>query len=234
LKRDRLKVVLFDIDGTLIRTGRAGSRAMSRAFEDVFGVANAFEGIQMAGRTDRWILEDAAVRAGVELTAASDRQFRQRYFDRLVEALPEPGPRKGVLPGVQPLLNTLTTTSDVFLGLLTGNCEQGARIKLEYFDLWRFFRCGAFGDDVHDRNDLFEVALAQTAALGVSVASPADVIVVGDTELDVRCAKGAGAWSVAVATGPVDAETLKRSGADVVVEDLRDTADFLRLLRLSS
>jgi phosphoglycolate phosphatase len=227
-------VVLFDIDGTLIRTGRAGSRAMDRAFEDLFGISRAFDGTQMAGRTDKWILEDAAIRAGVSLTAASLQRFRERYLVRLLETLPEPGPQpKGVLPGVQSMLEALTTppfAHDVFLALLTGNSEDGARAKLEHFDLWRYFRCGAFGADVHDRNELFHVALTQVRACGGPVVHPRDVIVVGDTALDVACAIAAGARSVAVATGPSDAETLKASGADVVFEDLSDTAAFLRLL----
>jgi phosphoglycolate phosphatase len=223
-------IVLFDIDGTLVLTGRAGSRAMGRAFEDLFGISRAFDGIQMAGRTDRWILEDAAVRAGIDLTGSNFRRFRQRYSERLLEALPEPGHGKGILPGVQPLLEALALRPDVFLGLLTGNSEEGARIKLEYFNLWHFFRCGAFGDDVHDRNELFSVAMSRAEACGAPRVSPQDVIVVGDTVLDVACAVAAGARSVAVATGPSDTETLRQSGADVVVEDLSDTAAFLKLL----
>lgn len=228
-----MTVVLFDIDGTLVRTGRAGSRAMDRAFEGLFGTARAFDGIHMGGRTDKWILERAAARAGVSLTPASFQRFRERYFERLLEALPEPGPNKGVLPGVASLLDALVTPplrDQVFLALLTGNCEEGARIKLEHFDLWRYFPCGAFGDDVHDRNELFAVAMSRVQACGGPAAHPRDVIVVGDTVLDVACATAAGARSVAVATGPSDAETLRQSGADVVFDDLSDTAAFLKLI----
>jgi phosphoglycolate phosphatase-like HAD superfamily hydrolase len=226
-------IVLFDIDGTLIRTGRAGSRAMDRAFEDLFGLRGAFDGIQMAGRTDKWILEDAAARAGVTLTAERLRRFRDRYSECLVESLPQSGPKKGILPGVRPLLEALAAPSlreNVFLALLTGNCEAGARLKLEYFDLWRYFRCGAYGDDVHDRNELFAVAMSRVRDSGGPAAHAREVIVVGDTPLDVACAAAAGARSVAVATGPSDAETLRRSGADVVFDDLEDTYAFLRLL----
>lgn len=228
-----MTIVLFDIDGTLIRTGRAGSRAMDRAFEDLFGIARAFDGIQMAGRTDKWILEDAAARSGVRLTAERFQRFRDRYFECLLDALPPPGPRQGILPGVRPLLDALAAPpmrNDVFLALLTGNCEEGARIKLEHFDLWRYFRCGAYGDDVHDRNELFAVAMSRVRACGGPPAQPRDVIVVGDTTLDVACAAAAGARSVAVATGPSDAETLRKSGADVVFDDLSDTRAFLRLV----
>jgi len=206
---------------------------MDRAFEDLFGTPKAFDGIQMAGRTDKWILEDAAARAGVSLTAERFQRFRDRYSECLLEALPQPGPHKGILPGVRPLLDALVAPplgDDVFLALLTGNCETGARIKLEYFDLWRYFRCGAYGDDVHDRNELFAVAMSRVQACGGPAARPRDVIIVGDTPLDVACAAAAGARSVAVATGPSDAETLSRSGADVVFDDLSDTSAFLRLV----
>lgn len=223
-------VVLLDIDGTLIRTGQAGSRAMNRAFEDLFGIAGAFDGVVMAGRTDRWILNDAAARAGVDLTAENFRRFRERYFTRLADTLREPAPRKGVLPGVRSLLEILDAREDVFCALLTGNCEDGARIKLQYFDIWKFFRCGAYGDEVIDRNHLFDIAMERTQACGVPRVTPGEVVVVGDTVLDVACAKAAGARSVAVATGTCDIDTLRRSGADVVMRDLNDTEAFVRML----
>lgn len=230
-------IVLFDIDGTLIRTDRAGSRAMNRAFGDLFGIEGAFDGIQMAGRTDRWILDDAAARAGVDLTGDSYDRFRDRYAACLVEALPARGgihsmgehvEGRRVLPGVRDLLDAIAARDDMFPALLTGNCELGARIKLEHFDLWKFFRCGAFGDEVADRNHLFDVALRRAETCGAPAARPADAIVVGDTVLDVACAKAAGARCVAVATGPSDVETLLRAGADLVMRDLSDTRAFLQ------
>src|SRR5438876_1475888 len=126
----KLTIVLFDIDGTLVRTGGAGVRAMARAFEDLFGVARAFDGIPMAGRTDKSILEDAAARARLEIGPQFVTHFRTRYCERLVEALPEPGHVSNILPGVRSLLETLVRRPDVFLALLTGNCEEGAKLKL--------------------------------------------------------------------------------------------------------
>jgi phosphoglycolate phosphatase len=225
-----MTILLLDIDGTLIRTGRAGSRAMNRAFEDLFGISGAFDGVEMAGRTDKWILEDAASRAGVDLSGENFQRFRDRYFARLTETLREPAPGKGVLPGVRRLLETIDMRDDIFAVLLTGNCEDGARIKLQHFDIWKFFRCGAYGDEVTDRNHLFEIALERAAACGASAARPDEVVVVGDTVLDVACARAAGARSVAVATGPCDLETLRKSGADVVMRDLSDTEAFFRMV----
>ena len=203
---------------------------MNRAFDDLFGIADAFDGIQMAGRTDKWILNDAATRAGVDLIGGTLERFQRRYFARLAEALAEPSPDKGVLPGVHDLLETIGERDDVFAGLLTGNCEEGARLKLEHFDLWRFFRCGAFGDDVADRNHLFDVATRRAEECGWRRMPSQHVVVVGDTVLDVACAHAAGARAIAVATGPSDVDTLRRSGADLVMRDLADTGAFLRFV----
>ena len=203
---------------------------MNRAFEDVFGISGAFDGVEMAGRTDKWIVDDAAARAGVDLNADNFQRFQLRYFSRLTDALREPAPGKGVLPGVRQLLEIIDTSDNVFAALLTGNCEEGARIKLQHFDIWKFFRCGAYGDEVTDRNHLYDVAIQRAEACGAPRVASHEVVVVGDTVLDVACAKAAGARSVAVATGPCDVDTLRKSGADIVVRDLSDTAAFFRTL----
>lgn len=203
---------------------------MGLAFEDTFGIPRALEGIPMAGRTDAGILADAAARAGVVLAAEDRRRFRHRYVERLREALPEPAHPKHVLPGVRPLLESLAPRADIFLALLTGNCEEGARLKLEHFDLWRFFRCGAFGDETAERNDLFAEAMQRARDCGAPDVAPSEVLVIGDTELDVAVAVSAGARSVAVATGSSSLAELQRSGADVVLKDLGDVNAFLALL----
>jgi phosphoglycolate phosphatase len=207
---------------------------MTRAFEDTFGVPGALVGIPMAGRTDAGILAAAAARAGVTLTAADRRRFHDRYLERLREALPESSHPSCVLPGVRPLLEALAPRPDIFLALLTGNSEEGARLKLEHFDLWRFFRCGAFGDETAERNDLFAVAMQRVRECGAPEVPPEDVLVIGDTELDVAVAVYAGAHSVAVATGSSSLAALRKSGADVVLEDLGDVKAFLELLNLRS
>ena len=221
---------LFDIDGTLVLTGGAGSRAMARAFRDVFHVDDAFRGIPMPGRMDPQIVAEAAARAGV----APDRQplsgFRRRYRECLLEEMDKPGPRKGVLPGVRPLLDALRARPDVFLALLTGNYTDAARIKLEYFDLWRYFSCGAFGEEAAARNDLVPVAVERARACGVPQAALDRMIVVGDTPLDVACAHSVDAIAVAVASGGHSVQELADGGADVVFEDLSDTQRFLNLL----
>jgi phosphoglycolate phosphatase-like HAD superfamily hydrolase len=226
------KVLLFDIDGTLVLTGGAGQRAMARAFEDIFSVPNAFQHIDMPGRTDSWILSDAVAAHGIPWTATDRARFRTVYLEHLRQEIELPGSRKGVMPGVRPLLDLLARRDDVYLALLTGNYEEAARIKLEYFDLWRYFRCGAFGDDAPDRNGLLPKAMAAILACGGPEVPPFDVVVVGDTPLDVACAAASGARSLAVATGGYDTDALRAAGADLVMQDLGDTLQVLRGLRL--
>lgn len=223
-------VLLFDIDGTLLLTGGAGGRAMSRAFEDVFGIPNAFDGLEMGGRTDAWLVTTAARAHGLTCSPDALSRFEAAYLAYLARELQRPGPRKGIMPGIGSLLDALAGRDDAHLALLTGNYEAGARIKLEYFDLWRYFRCGAFGDTVFDRNHLLPDAISQVRACGISVVSASHVVVIGDTPLDVACAAAGGARSIAVATGSHGAEELAAAGADVVFETLADTESVLQTI----
>lgn len=225
------KVVLFDIDGTLVLTGGAGMRAMNRACEEIAGATDALHEVPVAGRTDWIILHDAMHKLGRELEAQLLDSIRTRYVRYLEEEIQHRGHGiKSVLPGVRELLDQLASRDDVFLGLVTGNFEEGARIKLEYFDLWRYFRCGAYGDDAQDRNALVPVALERARACGLNATAAAPVLVVGDTPHDVACARAAGAIPVGVATGSYSVEEIKASGADVVFRDLSDPSAFLALL----
>jgi len=234
------KLVLFDIDGTLVLTGGAGMRAMNRAFAEIVGAptgptgatdTDALNGIAVAGRTDWIILQNTLARLGRELDQDLFGQIRERYVRHLGREIEQPGKGfNGTLPGVSALLEKLHAREDVFLGLLTGNFKDGARIKLQRFDLWRYFRCGAFGDDSPDRNALVPVALERAAACGLPPLAPADVIVVGDTPHDVACAQAVGAVPVGVATGGFTADQLRACGAAVVFETLEDTDGFNKLL----
>jgi phosphoglycolate phosphatase len=223
-------LLLFDIDGTLILTGGAGARAMARAFEAVFGAQNAFRGVPMPGRTDPRILDDALARCGIQPDHAGIARFREEYRHLLVEELRPAASRKLVMPGVGDLLAVLAVRPETFLALLTGNYSESAQIKLEHFGLWDSFRCGAFGEDATERSGLVAVAIDRARALGAPCCRPEQVFVIGDTPLDVSCARAAGVRSIAVATGGFGVEALGASGAEVVFENLSDTAAFLRYL----
>ena len=225
------KIILFDIDGTLVLTGGAGIRAMNRAGEEILGALNLLDGIPCAGRTDWIILHDALTKAGHELDEALFARMRDAHIRYLAEEIEHPGDGvKDVMPGIRELLPVLQSRDDVFLGLLTGNFEEAARIKLGHFDLWDYFRCGAFGDDAADRNKLVPFAVDRARTCGLGSFDYADVFVIGDTPYDVACAVAVGAQPVAVATGGFSVEQLRATGAPIVLEDLRDTASFLALL----
>ena len=227
-----VRVVFFDIDGTLVLTGRAGVRALERAFVDVFGVEGALEGIALAGRTDRAILEDALRRlqAPGPLNHTPLDRLRARYLVHLAVTIAERRPEKRVLPGVRALLTALAGRTSVEMALLTGNIEEGARLKLEHFDLWRYFGWGVFGGETTDRNALIVEALRTAHRRRPGFAGVEGVVVVGDTPHDVACAKSVGALAIGVATGPYDAVSLSASGADVVLDDLADTEAVVKLL----
>ena len=216
-------LVLFDVDGTLVLTGRAGVRGMNAAFARLHGRHDALAAVAIAGRTDRAIVADVFEAIGLDPTEEAIAVLRDAYLEHLREAIDLPVEHpKGVLPGVSDLLAALESRTDVDVGLLTGNFEGGAAIKLGHFDLWRRFRFGAFGDRHVDRRDLLPVAVDRARAAGRAPARPDRVVVVGDTPLDVDCASAHGARALAVATGPFDREALARSGADLAVDTLED------------
>src|SRR5689334_15643758 len=203
---------------------------MASAFADVFGLPDTFGTLNFAGRTDAWIIAQIAAQHAAVSDPAVLRRFHDVYVEHLSHEIIRPGPRKGVLPGVRELLDRLATQRDAFLALLTGNFERGAQVKLEYFDLWRYFPCGAFGDRAQERNSLLATALERVVACGGPRFAPEHAVIIGDTPLDVAVAKAGGARSVAVATGFYDLEALHASGADVVLEDLSDLDQAVQAL----
>lgn len=224
-------LILFDIDGTLVLTGRAGMRAMNRACEETVGHGDALNGVAVAGRTDWIILHDVMANHGLSLDLASRDELRRRYVTHLEEEIRLPGEGvKDVMPGIPQLLDRLRQLPHVALGLLTGNFEEGARIKLEHFDLWKYFPCGAFGGDSADRNDLVPIAVRRARECGLADVPVSRVLVVGDTPHDVACAHAVGAVAVAVATGSYSVDRLRETGADYVFRDLSDTEAFLRIV----
>ena len=201
---------------------------MARAFEDLFAIEDGFRDIPMAGRTDTSILSNAAAAHGI--LPGDLAPFHDVYLTHLARELAPDNARKVVMPGVRPLLDVLAARGDVYLALLTGIYQKAARLKLEHFDLWRYFQCGAFADDGEDRNSLVPKAMERIRDCGGPAVAPGDVIVIGDTPHDVACARAAGARVVGVATGPYSVAQLCESGAETVFEDLSDTSAFLKLL----
>jgi len=224
-------LILFDIDGTLLLSGRAGLRAMTRAFEQTFGVANAFAGESFGGRTDSFLISRALQGAGLPDTPEAHARFKANYIPLLAEEIEQPGTgHKGLMPGARELLEALHDHHHLHLALLTGNYREAAEIKLEHFELWEFFEWGAFADDHHDRNQLVPIARSRAETYDIPVEAIERVIVIGDTPHDIECARVAGARCIAVATGGFTVDQLREAGADEVLPDLSDTEAVLALL----
>jgi len=226
-----VRLLLFDIDGTLILTGGAGSRAMTRAFAQTHGLEDALKKVDLAGRTDRIIMRDALTNAGLPHEDVDVDAFRSAYCAALREEILLPGNgRRGLLPGVRPLLEALAGRDDVRLALLTGNFRASAEIKLAAFDVWKYFTWGAFADDAIERDDLIAVAHARHETEHGHLIEPDSVVIIGDTPHDIRCARAGGAKAVAVATGNYDLASLERHKPDALFADLTDTDAVLAAL----
>jgi len=224
-------LILFDIDGTLLLSGRAGLRAMTRAFQQTFGITDAFAGESFGGRTDSYLVSKALAQAGLPDTEENHHRFRDAYLPLLAEEIEQPGQgHKGLMPGARELLEALEEHDHLHLALLTGNYRDAAAIKLQHFEIWDFFEWGAFSDDHHDRNELVPIAKSRAETYDIPVAAIERVIVIGDTPHDIECARVAGARSIAVATGGYSMEQLKEAGANDVLPDLTDTKRVLRLV----
>lgn len=220
-----MKLVCFDIDGTLIWTDGAGRRAIRRALLDVLGTAGPIEGFRFDGRTDGEIVLRLAEAAGIAMDEPLMRVVLARYVEFLEEELERPGHATRVFPGVRELLDALESRPDCAIGLLTGNVVSGARLKLASaaMDLARF-RVGAYGSDAWERTALPAVAQRRARELLGREIAGEELVIVGDTPADVRCGQGVGARAIAVATGAYGVEDLLAAGAKAAFADFSDPA----------
>jgi len=224
-----MRLILFDIDGTLIDSGGAGVRSLDLAFRKVFSVLNAFQGISMAGKTDTQIIKEGLIKHGLSMDGNFDAII-EAYLLYLREEIRNDG--KHTKPGIYEILEQLNPMEDIGLGLLTGNLEQGARIKLEPFDLNKYFPSGAFGSDDEDRNKLLPFAVNRFEKMFDKRIDIEKSIVIGDTPRDVECAHIYGAVCIGVATGPYSIHELTEAKADYVLKDLSDHMGLLQSLNL--
>jgi phosphoglycolate phosphatase-like HAD superfamily hydrolase len=214
-----VRLVLFDIDGTLVRTGGAGVKAFAKVFEIEFGATDGFERLKFAGRTDVSLVREFF---GVHKIAATPQNF-QRFFGRYVFWLDHilQKSETATCPGVLEFIHGLKDLrAPPLLGLLTGNIRLGAEIKLRHFDLWKVFATGAFADDHEDRNQIAAIARERGCKLLGEQLLDEQVLIIGDTPLDIRCARAIGAKALAVATGGSTLEELRRAAPDWAVADL--------------
>lgn len=226
-----MKLVLFDIDGTILHGGGAGKRAVTRALIDVFGSAGPSDH-RFDGKTDPQIVRELMRHAGHEdpHIDAKMPELLERYLQYLDEELQSP-PFSRLLPGVGELLDALGARHDIVLGLLTGNLAAGARAKLAAVGIDpNRFRVGAYGSDHEVRGELPAVAqLRARMHLGLDIPG-SDVVVIGDTPNDVMCGKAIGARAIGVATGHYSADDLAQYNPAAVFKDLADTRAVVRAI----
>jgi phosphoglycolate phosphatase len=216
------RLALFDIDCTLIDAHGAGSRAILAAIADTYGVSGGLDGYSFHGRTDPGIVADLAIRWGVAPEVAARRvpEALGRYLQLLrAEAA---ATDIEVLPGVRELVTALAGNARVLLGLLTGNVEDGARLKLAPTGLLEFFPIGAYGSDSALRPDLPPVAVARAEALTGGRFTGKQIVVIGDTPADIECGAALGVKTIAVATGRHTTADLAAYAPDHVFADLSD------------
>ncbi len=221
------RLILFDIDGTLVQGGPAKG-AFELAMVETFGTAGNTVGVSFAGKTDPQIARELLAGAGfdpAEIEAGFEALWG-RYLGHLEERLVE-RPME-VLPGVPELLDALDPhEAEVGVGLLTGNIEGGARLKLGSARLWGRFRVGSYGSDHEERDALPAIALRRARDVWGRDVPPTEAVVIGDTPRDVVCGQKGGARTLAVATGSYAVDALEETGADRVLADLTDTDGVL-------
>jgi len=230
-------LVLFDIDGTLLSSAQAGRRAIEAAFASEYESTDFFELVRFDGKTDRQIVRELHMAAGFPDRAsdAATSALIERYLVHLHLELAERAHLVAVCPGVHALLDALDTMPHVCLGLLTGNVEPGARLKLGAAGIdFERFRLGAYGSDSEHRPELPPVAVDRAAALLGHTPVGHRVVIIGDTPADVTCGAGIGARAVAVATGSYAVDELHAAGAHATFGTLEPTDAVLEAILCSN
>jgi phosphoglycolate phosphatase-like HAD superfamily hydrolase len=216
-----VRLVLFDIDGTLMHTGGAGVKAFAKVFSTEFGASDGFEKLKFAGRTDYSLVREFFHLHRVHPSPGNFERFFERYVFWLDHMLEHS--RTEVCPGVRELIAGLQASPNPpLLGLLTGNIRLGAEIKLRHFDLWKEFHIGGFADDHEERDHIAAVAMERGSRFFGKALRGEEVLVIGDTPLDIRCGRAIGARVLAVATGGSSYEELLHHRADWTVKTLRE------------
>jgi phosphoglycolate phosphatase len=222
------KLLLWDIDGTLMSSDNAGRRAMIRVLREAHGIDSLLNEIDLRGASDQRIIRELFAHHRLPGEAATMTAFFELYFKLLAEELPKG--RAMLYPGIDSLLEAISQRENIAQGLLTGNMQRGAKLKLEFVGIWTYFAFGAYGDDSADRNELGPFALRRAQdKLGIAFA-PQDVFIIGDTPHDIACARAIGARAIAVGTGTHSMEELRAAKPDAAFTNLADMTAFLAVV----
>ncbi len=223
----RSKLILWDIDGTLIRSGGAGARALNRAFEDIYGTPNACEAVDWGGMTDPLIVD---ILIDFHFKRPATAEDREKTLAGYLAYLPEEigqAEEYRVMPGVRESVERMHELPEYHQGLGTGNLEQGGRIKLARADLGKYFEWGGFASDADKRAELIRIGIERGRKAAKEDVPLGRVVIIGDTLRDIDAARACGAKVVAVATGAKALHELEAGKPDLLVEDLdRHSRDF--------
>ena len=223
------RLILFDVDQTLLSTRGGDRKALNTAFSELYGIEDAFEGVGFGGRMDLSIMAEVY---RINNVAEGDRRledFKAIYFEHLARILPE-WDSGIVYPGVRELLGTLESEEEVQLGLATGNFREAAFIKLRRYGLDGYFLEGGFGGDHPERPEVVADAITKCQALSGAVYERNEIFVIGDSISDVEAGQANGINSIAVATGHYDTQKLASLNPTHVFQDLSDTKNVLKVL----
>jgi len=225
-----MKLLLFDVDATLISTGGAGLRALNRAFKKLLDLESAMLDIAPHGKTDPAIVREVFQKRMKEASATETviSEVIEMYVEYLRDEIDRSDTYQ-VLPGIRDILAEMRTRADVLMGLATGNVESGARIKLQRGGLNEFFSFGGYGSDAELRADLVRRAAERAERRHGSRIAGSDTFVIGDTPLDIEAGRRAGFKTVGVATGQFSVDQLRDSGADLAISNFQSDRDsFLK------
>jgi phosphoglycolate phosphatase len=222
------RLLLFDIDGTLIHSAGAGVQALKEALKERFQIVDDLADIEIAGMTDSGIVMSILKKHNIPTGNENIAAFLDSYIHFLSRELPRRGGK--LLPGVLELLEKLKARPNVVLALLTGNVSRGAELKLQHYGVWHFFEFGAFADDHHDRNQLGPFARARAREKHGHIFDVTQIDVIGDTPRDIACGKAMGARTIAIATGTWPREKLLSHHPDFLFDDLSNVDEVIATL----
>ncbi|MEO7723653.1 MAG: HAD family hydrolase [Chthoniobacterales bacterium] len=219
------RLLLFDIDGTLIDSGGAGIQSLKDVLQQQFGISDDLRGVEIAGKTDSGIVHQILHKMRIPVEDETTKAFLELYLEFLARELPLRDGR--VLPGVPELLQRLRERPQNVLALLTGNLKRGAKLKLSHYGIWDFFEFGAFADDHHDRNELGPFAQRRAREKHAVDFAAAEIDVIGDTPHDIACGKAIGARTIAVATGTFSRAQLAEHQPDQILDDFAEVESII-------
>lgn len=232
------KLVLFDLDGTLVNAGGAGRTSLRKAIKELYGVEPEFDHSLISGRTDldNFSIVYSLIKKGKKPTAAEMKKMKAKYLEILpteVHAVVR-CKKYDLVPGVEKFLKMLAKDKDVILGLGTGNLEEGAKIKLEPSKLASYFTVGGYGEDGQTREEMLQAAVKRAEKKFKTKMEPDQVYVIGDTHRDICAAKNCGFHSAVLTNGFGDAQKIQRAAAELETKDFNDLTTFCVWLGLKT